>query len=54
MRRMLITGATGQIGTELIRELRRRHGDDQVIASSCDMPSDDARALIGLRSSCWM
>lgn len=41
MQNILITGATGQIGTELTRELRRRHGDERVIASSCDCPSDD-------------
>ena len=31
--RILITGALGQIGTELVRDLRAMHGADAVIAS---------------------
>ncbi len=31
--RILVTGAKGQIGTEITRELRRRYGGDMVIAS---------------------
>ena len=42
MRRILITGATGQIGTELTRELRQPRGTENVIASSRHRPSDDA------------
>jgi len=42
MRRILITGATGQIGTELTRELRSRYGANNVIASSRHCPRDDA------------
>ena len=43
MRRILITGATGQIGTELTRELRLRCGGDSVIASSRHRPRDDTQ-----------
>ncbi len=32
-RRILVTGATGQIGSELIFELRKRHGSDNVVAA---------------------
>ncbi len=34
VRRVLVTGALGQIGTELTRELRRRLGERNVVASS--------------------
>lgn len=33
MTRVLVTGAAGQIGTELVPALRARHGADQVVAS---------------------
>lgn len=33
MKRILITGALGQIGSELITSLRKRYGDENVIAS---------------------
>ncbi len=33
MPRFLVTGAAGQIGSELVRSLRRIHGDDDVVAS---------------------
>ncbi|RME27825.1 MAG: NAD-dependent epimerase/dehydratase family protein, partial [Deltaproteobacteria bacterium] len=33
MKRILVTGALGQIGTELTAELRRRYGSESVIAS---------------------
>ena len=41
MVRILVTGATGQIGTELTRELRRRFGQEHVIAASRHRPPDD-------------
>ncbi len=45
MRRTLITGATGQIGTELTRDLRCRYGAGNVIAASRHRPPDDAENL---------
>jgi nucleoside-diphosphate-sugar epimerase len=39
MRRILVTGAAGQIGAELVVALRERHGADQVIASDIRMPA---------------
>ena len=33
MKRILVTGATGQIGTELIPVLRKRYGDGNVVAA---------------------
>jgi nucleoside-diphosphate-sugar epimerase len=41
MQRILITGATGQIGTELTRELRQQYGAENVIASNRDRPGVD-------------
>lgn len=33
MKRILVTGATGQIGSELTMELRKRYGNDNVVAA---------------------
>ncbi len=42
MERILVTGALGQIGSELVVALRERFGDDAVIASDVRMPASDA------------
>lgn len=41
--RILVTGALGQIGTELVTALRQRYGTDQVISSDVRMPPPEAR-----------
>jgi len=38
LRRILVTGALGQIGSELVPALRERYGIDQVVASDVRMP----------------
>jgi len=38
MRRILVTGAAGQIGSELVPELRQRYGSDNVIAAGHHTP----------------
>jgi len=42
MGRVLVTGAVGQIGSELVPALRRRYGDDDVVASDVRVPDDEA------------
>ena len=34
MKNILVIGATGQIGSELTLELRKRYGDDHVVADT--------------------
>jgi nucleoside-diphosphate-sugar epimerase len=44
MKRILVTGSVGQIGSELTMELRRRYGADNVIATGRKtQPSDELR-----------
>jgi nucleoside-diphosphate-sugar epimerase len=38
MKRILVTGALGQIGSEIVPTLRERYGSDQVVASDIRMP----------------
>src|SRR5438876_1771555 len=40
MKRILVTGACGQIGSELTFALRKRYGDSAVIASDVRLPAD--------------
>jgi nucleoside-diphosphate-sugar epimerase len=42
MKRILVTGAVGQIGSELTVALRQRYGDANVVASDVKLPSDVA------------
>ena len=42
--RILVTGALGQIGTDLVQALRREHGKDSVIAS--DIRESDGHSSI--------
>ncbi len=47
MRRILVTGALGQIGSELVPALRERHGADRVVASDIRMAPPHAPASDG-------
>ena len=39
-RRILVTGAAGQIGSELVPALRARYGADRVVGSDVRLPTD--------------
>jgi nucleoside-diphosphate-sugar epimerase len=41
MRKILVTGATGQIGSELVPELRRRHGGENVVVGIHHRPPSE-------------
>lgn len=47
METILVTGAVGQIGSELVSALRERHGADHVIATDIRMPASQASATQG-------
>jgi nucleoside-diphosphate-sugar epimerase len=47
MRRILVTGALGQIGSELVPALRRRYGGDRVVASDVRVPAPGRGADLG-------
>ena len=46
MKNILVIGATGQIGSELTLELRKRYGDDHVVAGYIPsaMPKGELKA----------
>lgn len=44
MQRILVTGALGQIGTELVPALRARYGGDRVVASDLHTPAENGPA----------
>lgn len=41
MKKILVTGASGQIGSELIIELRKSYGDENVVASDINKPTTE-------------
>jgi nucleoside-diphosphate-sugar epimerase len=47
MKRILVTGALGQIGSELVPALRERYGADTVVASDVRAPSRDTEVGAG-------
>lgn len=47
MKKVIITGALGQIGTELVMKLREKLGDDQVLATDIKRPESDSVILNG-------
>jgi nucleoside-diphosphate-sugar epimerase len=47
LRSILVTGALGQIGSELVPALRERYGSDTVVASDLRMMPPAAAAVAG-------
>ena len=45
--RILVTGASGQIGTDLVSELRKGYGSENVVASDIREPDNDSPILDG-------
>ena len=48
MKKILVTGASGQIGSELIPELRKLNGDENVVASINKTPMTEEVQNAGL------
>ncbi|HET9767339.1 MAG TPA: UDP-glucose 4-epimerase, partial [Thermoanaerobaculia bacterium] len=51
MENILVTGALGQIGSELVPALRARYGDEHVVASDIRMPPRSGKDLAGSGST---
>ena len=41
MRRILVIGSAGQLGSEIVPELRRKYGKENVVASDIKLPSNE-------------
>ena len=46
MKKILVVGASGQIGSELVPELRRIYGESNVVAADLKDPSQLAPTLV--------
>ena len=47
MKKILVTGALGQIGSELVMRMRELYGKDNVIASDLRKPDDNSVVTSG-------
>lgn len=46
MSKILVTGAFGQIGSELVPALQKKHGEDQIVALGHDNIPDDFKGIL--------
>ena len=64
MNRIVVTGAAGQVGSEMVAALRDRYGDDAVLATDIREPDDalaagpfrllDVTMLVALVGLAWL